>query len=99
MSLNPETKQTPLTPNIINQKNTPENLSTPIIDVDEMKFTKKYFIKENLILYLIYWIIFLFYLYYVLYKRKKFNEYIIILGGILLLLIIICGFRELLYII
>ena len=99
MSLNPETKQTPLTPNIINQKKYSLNLSTPIINIDEMKFTKKYLIKENLILYLIYWIIFLFYLYYVLYKRKKFNEYIIILGGILLLLIIICGFRELLYII
>lgn len=98
MSLNPENNQTPLTPNIINQNNTPEDLSTPIIDVDEMKFTKKYFIKENLILYLIYWIIFLFYL-YVLYKIKKFNGGIIIVGGILLLLIIICGFRELLYII
>ena len=83
MSLNPENNQTPLTPNIINQNNTPENLSTPIIDVDEMKFTKKYFIKENLILYLIYWIIFLFYLCYVLYQRKTFDE-CVSLGGVLL---------------
>ena len=95
MSLNSENNKISLT---LNQINTPENLSTPIIDVNEMKFTKKYFIKENLILYLIYWIIFIFYLCYVIYIREITGLYITI-GGIILLCILICGFRELMYII
>ena len=85
MSLNSENNITPLT---LNQINTPENLSTPMIDVNEMIFTKKYFIKENLILYLIYWIIFIFYSCYVLCVRGVTEQYIT-LGGIILLCILI----------
>ena len=93
-----------------NQVESPESLSTPIcveennkeVKDNEIFYKKKYLIKENLILYIIYFILFIgsttFALYTVFISDKIILPYFIP-SSIFFIFIFICGFRDLCYVV